>query len=604
MAITMVVRKRISDYLKSHAANDLYWGDMCDYIGQKGKITDIEFLEYFVSCVTTAFNKNEKISVKQTVKYLALVEALLGWLHEDKIEIDEEILDRLRCFKEFYDDYLAKNSQKPDENINYGIDMVLAVADSLYPTSKTGESASKYLLRIDELEKQIRTLERELGESRRLYEFLQQTQEQSKGRIDLLSGEQRELEQKLRSKTRENEALSEQLSSLGQKIENLEFSLSQLEVQNTELQPYRDMCESLKKEVERLNGLLEAEQQTKKAIADFEEKQNKLECLIYQKLLTEDADINSIISYVAANGVKATKVEVANVLKHLKERINIDSSMFSTQPIYKIVPPILREDGTFSINVPLGCKHYDVMLVADFHIREFNKKVLAGFDALNDYCVRNGISLILNVGDFFHGFSSRPLDYTNAMNNYRAVEQAIEKIPQVEGLYHAILGGNHERNAANYGFDPIGLLANEREDFVSLGHIHSVVELSNVKTKLGEFDLHHPYTFDFPVRLDESGIDLREITNYLDAVYSRQGRNRNNSYIDILGHTHRSQFNYPGSYYFLPPFFEGAVKRGACHLRIYFDEDTSIKYMVFMPLNFGTKLVQNNEIVYQKMLKK
>jgi hypothetical protein len=99
-------------------------------------------------------------------------------------------------------------------------------------------------------------------------------------------------------------------------------------------------------------------------------------------------------------------------------------------------------------------------------------------------------------------------------------------------------------------------------------------------------------------------MDTECLEKYLKELYQQQNRNRNNSYIDIFGHTHKSQFNYPSSYCYIPSFFEGQQKKGACHLRIYFDEDTDIKYMVFMPLTTNTKLVKTNEIIYQKTLKK
>ena len=605
MAITVVDKKKINEYLKSHAAGELYWGDMCDYIGKRGKITDTEFLEYFVSCVVTTFNKNEKISSKQTVKYLAIVEALLEWIHDDKVEISEDILDRIRSFKEFYDDYLTRNNQEKDESVNYGVETVLDVVNGFYPVAKNSESVSKYITQIDELNIRIKELEKELKDARRMYNNLQQSYEQKTEKADSLYEETLTLGKALRTKEKEIAELNSKLEELNGKILQLEETLTQVQAQKDILEPFKMMFEELKVDFEQVKRLLEIEQDSKRALEEFEVKQSKLEQLMYQKLLTDGSDVNELIRYLTAHGLATTKSEVVSVLKRLKEKINIDSSVFSTQPIYKVIPPVLREDGTFNINVPFGCKHYDVLLVSDFHIKEFNKKVLTGFDALNEYCVRNDISLILNAGDFFQGFSARPLDYTNAMNNYGAVEQAIERIPKADGIYHAILGGNHERNAANYGFDPIGLLAQEREDFISLGYTHSIIELSNPTYKLGKFDLHHPYTFDFPIRLDEDGIDLEDISSgYLADVYARQSRTREDSYIDIFGHTHRSQFNYPGSYYFLPPFFEGATRRGACHLRVYFDEDTSIKYMVFMPLSYGTKLVRNNEIIYQKTLKK
>ena len=79
---------------------------------------------------------------------------------------------------------------------------------------------------------------------------------------------------------------------------------------------------------------------------------------------------------------------------------------------------------------------------------------------------------------------------------------------------------------------------------------------------------------------------------------------REDSYIDIFGHMHTSQFNYSDGYCFVPSYFEGGSKRGACHLRIYFDEDTDIKYMVFMPLTITDRLIKNTEIIYEKRLTK
>ena len=118
------------------------------------------------------------------------------------------------------------------------------------------------------------------------------------------------------------------------------------------------------------------------------------------------------------------------------------------------------------------------------------------------------------------------------------------------------------------------------------------------------FDLHHPDSFDFPIDLEESSFNSEDLIHYLNGVYNKQGRSRDDSYIDIIGHTHKSQFNFPNSYCYIPAFFEGKSKKGAWHLKIYFDENTDIECMAFMPLNITTKLVKNNELIYQKVLKK
>ena len=221
---------------------------------------------------------------------------------------------------------------------------------------------------------------------------------------------------------------------------------------------------------------------------------------------------------------------------------------------------------------------------------------------INDYCAKNGISLVLNLGDFYDGFGGNPLDYESACKNQKLVEESITAIPRADGIYHAVLGGNHERNISYGGIDPIKMLTDEREDFIDLGYYHSTVCLDGNFGTMGKFDLHHPSNFDFPIDLEEDGLIVDGMNEYLDDFYSRYGRNRDESYIDIFGHTHRNQFNYASGYCYVPAFFDGKSRRGACHLRIYFDEDTGIKYMVFMPLGITNKLVKNNEIVYQKVL--
>ena len=136
----------------------------------------------------------------------------------------------------------------------------------------------------------------------------------------------------------------------------------------------------------------------------------------------------------------------------------------------------------------------------------------------------------------------------------------------------------HEKNISNYGFDPIEMMADARSDFLNLGYTHSTITINSPTTYLGSFDIHHPDGFDFPIKLEEDGIDINEMNSYLDDIYSSLGKDRDESYIDIFGHTHVNQFNYPGGYCYIPSYFDGGSKRGACHLRIYFDNIYIIKY--------------------------
>ena len=599
MGLTGVDKLKLSKYIKEHAINDMYYLEMCDYLGKRGKIKDSEFIDYFTDCVINEFSKTGKISIKYVAKLISIVGNFVEWMHEEESVISEETLDKIRSFDQLYDDYLVRNiiDCDPDFRENCILD-VLNKVNEFYPCDKSDETLGKYIVKVRELEGKIKELEKVIEDNKREYETLQSNLNKSNSKNDTLDNEISSLREELRGKKDYIRELEESLWDLKAQIIELERKIGNVTSERDELVQYKKQFEELNEEVARLN----------KVISDFRQvgHQNKkddiLKSLIYQKLLVESASISDLLKVIEDNGISTDMAEVSRLLREMRSKVNITNGSFGKSPTYKISKPKLVANSKFFIDIPSECKHMDIMLVSDFHIREFDKKVLDGFDMLNDYCAKNGISLILNLGDFYDGFGSKILEYDNAVNNRKIVEESIDVIPRVDGIYHGIMGGNHERNMTNYGFNPISMLVDERDDFINLGYYHSTICLDDNMRTIGKFDLHHPSKFDFPIDLDEDGLTIDDMDEYLDNVYSRIGRSRDDSYIDIFGHTHRNQFNYSSGYCYIPPYFEGKNRRGACHLRIYFDEDTGIKYMVFMPLSVTNKLVKNNEIIYQKVL--
>lgn len=606
MALTTVDKIKITSYLKTHAVDDIYYLDLCDAIGKRGKIEDIEFLEYFTDSVAKEFRKDEKISIKQLTKLIFIIDNFLHWMKEEGKEIPDNVLDVIRSFEELYDDYLNRNNFDIDlEFTDDVIGQVLKTVNELYPTKEIGgESLGKYINKIAELEDTVKTLTRELAEAKRLYALLEETHAKTSEKLDVTERSLIESGRESRGKSKEIVTLSETIDALNEKIERLERDLESERVNVEFYKTFKEECESLTNEVTRLKKVIEDDLTEQTKLAAKRAQDSQAEAIIYQQLLFDGANIEAILRNLKSNGIVTDRADVYSLLQRIKSRINVTNNTFSFSPSYKIVSPTITQDGEFKIDLPAGVKYYDVMLVSDFHIKDIDSKVLAGFDILNNYCANNGINLILNLGDFFHGTPGHTFEYEYAKANYQVVEKSISLIPRTEGIYHAVLGGNHDRNTVKYGFDPVKMLCEGREDFINLGYIHSTIALNGFYNPLGRFDIHHPDTFDFPIDLNDDGIDMVDLNGYLDNIYTEQGRSRDESYIDIFGHTHKSQFNYPGGYCYIPSYFEGKSKRGACHLRIYFDEETDIKYMVFMPLSFNDKLIKTNEIIYQKSLKK
>ena len=327
-------------------------------------------------------------------------------------------------------------------------------------------------------------------------------------------------------------------------------------------------------------------------------RKSQLEELIYQKLLVDNSNVDDLKNYLRTMGIEATRTEVMDILNELKQRINFSVS-FSTHPTYKVAIPELLTDVDLPISVDGERNYIDIVLDSDMHIAEFSKEVLEGFDALGNYCVKIGASLCVNLGDLFQGFGSVPPTYENSKKNYKLVHEAISLIPTFDGVYQAIMGGNHSRNIANYGYNPIKMLTDARSDFIYLGFNHATLSFHKNSSLLGKIDLHHPDSYGCRVRQTRTKFDENNIMQYLHDVYVRQKRKRDDSFIDIFGHTHRSVFNMINSYCHLPAFFHG---RGACRLRLYFEDEDEISYAVFTQLHFtGKELIETGETVYQKV---
>lgn len=598
MAINAVDIMKINKYFNSHNVEDLYYSELCEAIGKKSKITDIEFLEYFTDSVIKDFKKSDKIQIKKFEKQIFMIGSFLRWINEEKTEIDESVLGKIRNIKIFYNDYVSRTKNDEDnEKIIYCLDSLLDVFEEYYDMEPCDETTYKYISEIEELNNKIEKLNIELKNANEMYENLQDSSLEKSKKINLLNAEIVSLKNKITE-------LNQCIKSNNEQISEIMETTSELEKTRIKLNYLKEECKNLSVELEISNKKIEMIEKVKEDALVFEKRQDDLEIEIYKRLLTDQASLDEIVDCVREKGFSNDKIQTINALKSLKNKINIVTTSFSLSPKYKITSPVITKDNFFYIDIPENVNHYDILLISDFHIKTFSKEVLEGFDMINDYAVNNGINLILNLGDFYNGSGEEGFCYSNMLNNYKLIEQSIEEIPKVDGLYHAILGGNHEKVLSKYGFDPIKLLADEREDIVNLGYKHSTIYLSNNDKNFGSFDIHHPYSFDFSIDFEEEAIDFEKIGEYLCNIYTKQNSDRNKSYVDIFGHMHRNQFNFLQSYCFIPAFFDDRTKSCACHLRIYFDDAKKIKYMLFMPLTKEKKLIKNNEIVYQKILSK
>ena len=220
MTLTTVDKIKITNYLKTHAVDDIYYIDLCDAIGKRGKIEDIEFWDYFTDCVAKEFRKDEKISIKQLTKLIFTIDNFLHWLKEEGKEIYDKILDIIRSFEDLYDDYLNRNNFDIDlEFTDDVIGQVLKTVNELYPkTSLSNESLGKYINQIAELEELVKKLKRELEETQRLYVILEESNSKNSEKLEISERTIIDLGRDSRGKSKEIEELNTTILELKDKI--------------------------------------------------------------------------------------------------------------------------------------------------------------------------------------------------------------------------------------------------------------------------------------------------------------------------------------------------------------------------------------------------
>ena len=106
MALPPVDKTKITKYLKDHAFGDICYLGLCDAIGKRDKISDLEFLQYFTQCVANEFRKDISL-VKEKLPEFSKFQG---------IEYDEDSL--YEVLEKIIDHYKSNNKIKIDIDFN------------------------------------------------------------------------------------------------------------------------------------------------------------------------------------------------------------------------------------------------------------------------------------------------------------------------------------------------------------------------------------------------------------------------------------------------------------------------------------------------------
>lgn len=615
MELDVLIKMKINGLLKKNSIDNLYYSDFCEAIA-KTKFSTEDIVKYLITKANAELEKEKPTNLLNKLMYSVFLIAdcgagdyimfkketakemnnlIINYLEKTDIESQEEMKKIIEDFQEFMQTfYISAN----DQTTEISDEQLKELEQELANTKKE----------IADLNLQLTDLSQKINKKNKEYEKLKQSEislKQIKNKLEIT------IENLKKNQTIQRNQIQTYIQEIKEnqkEIINLQNTVSELEISLATIEGQYNVEVLLSKEKDNLiSNYSQKEKELALKEANLVQKQiedNQIVELILTKLYLEyKIDIESIILELEKLGIKRNKQQIYNQLQLLRTKLKIKGPFFDTfPPTYQIDKSAPQYSEPFNYGVRDYQRCLDFLIKSDLHIKtttnleELTKKN----DDLYNYCIKNNINMIFDLGDSFRIYSSE-----KNIENLKEIESLIDKYisatPKNTGIYQALLGGNHDEEVLKFGINPIEILSQSCEGFIDLGYAHRLITLGNPNNCLM---FHHPHQ-----RFNENGIinnrSNKDIQDYLNNFYNgRKKINREHVYCDMLGHTHKSKLDFFNSYCTVPSYSKDRIKNGCWHLKIYFDQNQNIDYIIFIPIIYENNLIATSEIVYQKLKKK
>ena len=480
----------------------------------------------------------------------------------------------------------------------------LAEVSALYEkhkksTSKKNDKYQSMAYKKNELENDVKKLREQVSSLTAKVNELENELTLKDSTISKLTGEILDLKES--AKTNERNRLSAvneygyTINKLKTQINELKGTIDKLRLEIEELTKLHTLVEKKDEEIESLNSTiseLKSEEAKMLKIVNARKRDDYLDNLVLSCLYNRPVTVNEIIAQCGLENISSK--EVYEAISRLKDRYNIENgTIINFQQTYCVAPLDSSRkklsDKQFNLKLTDYSKPLEILVTADAHntiMSSWQKRV---YNLTHEYCKEHDIHVILDLGDFIDTPSDEINDryeFSQLLENY--LTDYINRLPQSDDILYLMMGGNHEHGFLYCGIDPLERISSSRSDVMSLGYDHAFLNVG--KSKIG---LHHFKGFDLD--LDNNS----EVNQRLNDYYDNAGIERQDTYVDLLAHFHRSRINGIDNFAFIPSLFK-KINEGAVHLKIYFNSIGEIDYIDFIPLQFKKEVQATTEVLYTK----
>ncbi len=591
--LTQLEKNKLVSYIKKTPDRNIYVDEVRNILSEKNrnnKNISLVLLSFFSEYTIKKMNEGD-VTVNTISRLLTAIITFIYWTRNDNLDIDNNTLYSIRSINRVYKEYISRNSKESSDDVEAMLELIekevgkeeitdIAIRELLFKIEELNSEIESNRSIILDLENAIRDKDKVINGSNRKYKRLEEELNGKRKEIERLNALVQEYLCDITRLTNENKGLNSFITTLNSEISGVQNKNKDL------LNEIKELTKSVSDLKKRISDL-EREIEVIRNNIDLEE--DIIEDII-RLLFTGDMTKDELITSLKD---KVTYDSFNRLINKARNRVNIGNTSISINPRYSIIAPAVASNRVFDINN--SNLTVDLVLTSDYHLTLNNAdRNYDLIESLYDYCEDNNINLIINLGDFF-GFKYEDLGkYELYRQGKELVNGIIETFPSREGIYHGVLGGNHDEDSLKYGYDSIGMLTKDREDIINLGYTHALVTFDGIRNPLSNILLHHiDRRIKDPIEYDT--YNEADYRRYLD-IYNRFS-NRD-AYIHLLGGAHISGLF--SNFLLVPSLSCDRRFNGAMRLRIYFNLDSTISNIVIVPLVLGDRVKEVMDISYSK----
>ena len=552
-----------------------------------------DVLEFLISEISQKLDTKRKKPTKTISKTIyCLYATYISILkHKGKVSIKEDSYNTLLGLKNLYENSVENVDNNDINLLDYLYELIEKKESLEIIKEKTEEEKENTIINNESSNEELEKLKKNLKDGKKKLKEANQKIKELKENL-----EKSHSEEEIDNYKNEIESLQGKIKELNETISNFSSKNQSLESVNGNLKKQiTDITNSLTNK----NKVLESELTISRDKASLYDKavlqkeyEEELDNLVLTCISDDDVTISELLIGLKVTFPNITKYDILDSLKRLQTKyILTKDTIINNEFTYKLGK---KRNNIFSVKNNVDS--LDIIVIADMHIDSNIDLGIKNLNYIYDYAANNNIGFIINLGDIIDSRIYGIEPNLEKLRKYdELVSKTIEKLPKDNNIINILLGGNHDRSLLDLGIDVTDRISKDRLDYLNLGTDHAMLQFND-----SIIGLHHPNR-RFDGRLIEiDSINDAELLKNLNDYYKYRNLDKNNIFIDLLGHFHVSKLSIPNSYLTVPSLNRDHIQNGAYRMKLFFDSNGNIINSILIPLIVDNKVYETTSINYQR----